>query len=95
LFAPKLLNLPLKTPLLTKSKQEKAVVVVRVGKIVISVVATTGYNDEILSSPDRRYERFLLYLHVRELRTVSYIQYFKFIEMYSEIVARIKNNVKL
>jgi len=29
---------------------------------VISVIATTGYNDEILSSPDRRYKRFLLYL---------------------------------
>jgi len=28
---------------------------VRMGKIVISVMATTGYNDEILSSPDRRY----------------------------------------
>jgi len=35
---------------------------VRIGKIVISVTATTGYNDEILSSPDRRYKRFLLYL---------------------------------
>ena len=35
---------------------------VRMGKIVISVIATTGYNDEILSSPDRRYKRFLLYL---------------------------------
>ena len=34
---------------------------VRMGKIVISVIATTGYNDEILSSPDRRYKRFLLY----------------------------------
>ena len=33
---------------------------IRVGKIVISVIATTGYNDEILSSTDRRYERFLL-----------------------------------
>ena len=31
------------------------------GKIVISVIATTGYNDEILNSPDRRYKRFLLY----------------------------------
>jgi len=34
---------------------------VRMGKIVISVIATTGYNDKILSSPDRRYKRFLLY----------------------------------
>jgi len=33
---------------------------VRMDKIVISVIATTGYNDEILSSPDRRYKRFLL-----------------------------------
>jgi len=31
------------------------------GKIGLSVIATTGYNDEILSSPDRRYKRFLLY----------------------------------
>jgi len=61
-FAPKHLNLPYKTPLLTKSKQEKAVAVVRVGKIVISVIATTGCNDEILNSPDRRYKRSLLYL---------------------------------
>jgi len=28
---------------------------------MISVITTTGYNDEILSSPDRRYKRFLLY----------------------------------
>jgi len=35
------------------------------GKIVISVIATTGYNDEILSSPDRRYKRFLLYCDLR------------------------------
>jgi len=62
-LAPKLINLPYKTPLLTKSKQEKTVVVVRVGKIVISVIATTEYNDEILSSPHRRYKRFLLYLN--------------------------------
>ena len=33
------------------------------GKIGISVIATTGYNDEILSSPDRRYKRFLLYFN--------------------------------
>ena len=33
----------------------------RTGKIGISVKATTGYNDEILSSPNRRYKRFLLY----------------------------------
>jgi len=38
--------------------------VVRMGKIVISVIATTGYNDEILSSPDRRYKRFLLYMNI-------------------------------
>jgi len=36
---------------------------VRMGKIVISVIATTGYNDEIFSSPDRRYKRFLLYVY--------------------------------
>ena len=58
------LNLPWKTPLLTKSKEEKAIVVARVGKIVISVIATPGYNDEILSSPDRRYKRFLPLLSV-------------------------------
>jgi len=40
----------------------KAVVVVRMGKIGISIIATTGYNDEILSSLDRHYKRFLLYL---------------------------------
>ena len=28
---------------------------------MISVIATTGYYDEILSSPDRRYKRFVLY----------------------------------
>jgi len=33
---------------------------VRMGKFVISFIATTGYKDEILSSPDRRYKRFLL-----------------------------------
>jgi len=43
---------------------------VRMGKIVISVVATTGYNDEILSSPDRRYKDFycnFIFLNVRTL----------------------------
>ena len=42
---------------------------VRMGKIVISVIATTGYNVEILSSPDRCYKRFLLYFYVRSLRS--------------------------
>ena len=51
-----------KHPCLLNRSQEKAVVVVRMGKIVISVIATTGYNDEILSSPDRRYKRFLVYM---------------------------------
>jgi len=37
-------------------KYKKAVVVVGMGKIVISVIAATGYNDQILGSTDRRYE---------------------------------------
>jgi len=49
--------------MLTKSKKKIEKLfkeVVRIRKIVLSVIATTGYNDEILSSPDRRYKRFLM-----------------------------------
>jgi len=45
---------------------------VRMGKIVISVIATTGYN-EILSSPNRRYKRFLLYMQGSRRDILVYI----------------------
>ena len=54
---------------------------VRMGKIVISVIATTGYNDEILSSPDRRYKRFLLYC--------KYVQFERAVIMHLFVIALI------
>ena len=47
---------------------------VRMGKIVISVIAIAGYNDEILSSPDRRYKRFLLLLIFYQIKNKYYFE---------------------
>jgi len=74
-FASKLLKTVWNTPAYQIEAKKKVVVVVRMGKIGISVIATTGYNDEILSSLDHRYKRFLLYLvyeHYYEL-LLSYV----------------------
>ena len=44
------------------------------GKTVISVIARAGYNDEILSSRDRRYKRFLQYILLISLTVFEIIK---------------------